>query len=66
MKMKRVYNTAVEDLWFDGLHYWRGEEPDLSGPIKGDLHSVLQQITRGESNTIELDKTTLYSVKSKG
>lgn len=67
--MKRVHNSPLgNDIWFDGLNYWRGKPGSLVGPFtQSELHDVAQQEERtGEDSTIiSLDKTTLYSVKSK-
>lgn len=67
--MKRVMNSPLgNDLWFDGLNYWRGQPGKLVGPFTdSELHDVAQQenLTGEDSSVISLDKTTLYSVKSK-
>jgi hypothetical protein len=67
--MKRVQNSPLgNDLWFDGLNYWRGRPGSLVGPFgESELHDVAQQenLTGEDSSIISLDKTTLYRVKSK-
>jgi len=66
--MKRVYNSPMgNDLWFDGINYWRGQPGSLVGPFtESELHDVAQQenLTGEDSSIISLDKTTIYSVKS--
>ena len=67
--MRRVQNNPMgNDLWFDGLNYWRGRPGSLVGPFtESELHDHAQQenLTSEDSTVISLDKTTLYSVQSK-
>jgi hypothetical protein len=67
--MKRVYNSPMgNDLWFDGINYWRGQPGSLVGPFtESELHDVAQQenLTGEDSSIISLDKTTIYSVNLK-
>lgn len=65
--MKRIPNNN-HSLWFDGIHYWVGKPPLLAGPFtNSELHDIAQQanLTAEDSSIVSLDKTTLYSVKSK-
>ena len=67
--MKRVQNSPLgNDLWFDGLNYWRGQPPHLVGPFTdSELHDHAQQenLTSEDSSIIELDKMTLRPLKLK-
>lgn len=42
------------DLWFDGLNYWRGNPGSLVGPFtESELHNEQQQESRtGEDSTV--------------
>lgn len=53
--MKRVKNSPMgNDLWFDGLNYWRGNPGSLVGPFtESELHNEQQQESRtGEDSTV--------------
>ena len=52
-------------IWFDGLHYWAGNPPNLVGPFtSSDLHDHAQQenLTADDStiqvHCVPVDKTT--------
>ena len=65
--MKRVHNSQIPNLWFDGLNYWTGSATGAkAGPFTdSDLHDISQQqdLVSEDSTVIQLDKTTLYPVK---
>ena len=57
-------DKSVMRIWFDGLHYWAGDPPKLTGPFtSSDLHSHAQQenLTADDStitvHCVPVDKT---------
>ena len=50
--MKRVKNSPLgNDLWFDGLNYWRGQPGKLIGPFTESELTIDENVT-GEDSTI--------------
>ena len=62
--MKRLHNNPLgNDIWFDGVHYWRGSPGKLVGPYtESELHfeATPDYHTGDDSTRILLEPTTLY------